>query len=555
MQDKKNILLLSVTIFIFSPVLVWALVGIGVGTVSVSEIFTIIFSWQTMIYVVLVTTLFLFYFNMKLQMLQKYLKNPQVNQKKSIDAVIARLPVQLYLGGFSYVLLGSFIALLGRDFMTDFEFIIHSLLAIPVFFLFNVPLFISFFRTLESWVSSVDLPREHKSLSFSTRLMLSILSSAFGAISLLVLLTIFLQGNKELTMDDAILKSISFALVAFVMINVNVYFILKQTVGPVKKISKLFAQDKDNLDKTLSIELRDEIGFMMKNINVFFDSIKEVISGAKLASAENIEVSYQVEHASLEIAASIDQQDTLIMASAQKGSEMQVMLQASLEQANKAKKDISSAKESVDYMHEDTTKMIQSIQVTAQREAELAANVAQLSTDASQIKDVLTVISDIADQTNLLALNAAIEAARAGEHGRGFAVVADEVRKLAERTQKSLVEIHSTVNVIVQSINDTSVQMEANVNEIETLSHMSQQVEDRLVEMNTSIDHMIGVTNESANSSTAIAKETETIIKDIHAMDNLSKQNHTNVTKIKDAGNNLNALTQKLDTVLKRLST
>ena len=555
MQDKKKQLILTITLFIFSPVLVWALVGIGVGTVSVSEIITIIFSLQTLVYVALATTLFLFYFSRQLNRIEAHLDGKSQEDRDSIDRVIAKLPVHLYLGGFLYVQLGSTIALYDRAFLTDFEFITHNLLAIPVFFLFNVPIHISFFKSLESWVSKVHLPRKHKSLSFAKRLMLSILSSSFGAIWLMVILNIFLQGNEALTLYEAMIKSISFAVVALVMIIINLIFILKQTVGPVTKVSKLFAEDKDNLDKSVKIEFRDEIGFMMKNINKFFDSIKEVVKGAKDASSENIMLSKKVEKASLEMAASINKQDTLIIDSSRKGSQMKGMLQNSLEQANNAKKEISSAKQKADSMHHDTTKMIKSIQITAQREAELAVSVSQLSSDAEQIKNVLTVISDIAEQTNLLALNAAIEAARAGEHGRGFAVVADEVRKLAERTQHSLVEIHSTVNTIVQSINDASTQMEQNVQEIENLSQMSQEVEDRLIQMNSSIEHMIEVTNESADSSTAIANETEKMIQEIHEIDTLSKENHANLVKIQDAGNDLDTLTKKLDALLNRLTT
>jgi len=130
------------------------------------------------------------------------------------------------------------------------------------------------------------------------------------------------------------------------------------------------------------------------------------------------------------------------------------------------------------------------IESVANKEHELSVNLQSLAGNAQETKQILATIGDIADQTNLLALNAAIEAARAGEHGRGFAVVADEVRKLAERTQKSLTETSATINILIQAINDNSEALNKNMDEMIDLTQYVGTVDGKMGELLDSMNRL-----------------------------------------------------------------
>ncbi|MDA7817522.1 methyl-accepting chemotaxis protein [Sulfurimonas sp.] len=140
--------------------------------------------------------------------------------------------------------------------------------------------------------------------------------------------------------------------------------------------------------------------------------------------------------------------------------------------------------------------------------SDMVIQAGEVGSQSEEIKNVITVIGDIADQTNLLALNAAIEAARAGEHGRGFAVVADEVRKLAERTQKSLAEINISVNTLVQSISGIVQDLEVQAEKLNDFNSF-------IDAMNENTQNSLEVVSQTSELAKALDESADIILKDI----------------------------------------
>ena len=200
------------------------------------------------------------------------------------------------------------------------------------------------------------------------------------------------------------------------------------------------------------------------------------------------------------------------------------------------------------------SEVIESIENGSEHQEELAQKVSSLTEQAKNIKDVLSIISDIADQTNLLALNAAIEAARAGEHGRGFAVVADEVRKLAERTQKSLSEISANVNLITQNVVEIAEETKLTTQNMSDISISANELITSSQETKDNLSVTKDKSTEVMHQTIFMATKTKTLIDEMDEMIELSEQNANLRDEVSSAAKELTSGSHKLESELSKFT-
>ncbi|WP_187931672.1 methyl-accepting chemotaxis protein TlpB [Helicobacter pylori] len=323
--------------------------------------------------------------------------------------------------------------------------------------------------------------------------------------------------------------------------------IVKRIDELVLKINAFSHGDKDLRTKIDVGDRNDEISQVGRGINLFVENARLIMEEIKGISTSNKTSMDKLVQIAQETQKSMKDSSTTLNSVKNKATDIVSMMNASIEQSQGLRKRLIETqglvKESKDAIGDLFSQIIES----AHTEEELSSQVEQLSRNADDVKSILDIINDIADQTNLLALNAAIEAARAGEHGRGFAVVADEVRNLAGRTQKSLAEINSTIMVIVQEINAVSSQMNLNSQKMERLSDMSKSVQETYEKMSSNLSSVVSDSNQSMDDYAKSGHQIEAMVGDFAEVEKVASKTLADSSNILNIATHVSGTTMNLD--------
>ncbi|WP_100142644.1 methyl-accepting chemotaxis protein [Shewanella carassii] len=322
-------------------------------------------------------------------------------------------------------------------------------------------------------------------------------------------------------MKDKLWLTLMIVIVITVVTAAIILFAAQRTVTPIRNMLDNLndiAEGEGDLTKRLQVRGDDEIAQLGQAFNRFVDKLQRIIRDVTTATHEVQDAAGSIHSQTQAIAAQLvnhnnetDQVVTAITEMSSTAQEVAMNTTQVAEATHVATDEVAKAQECVDTSLTEIS--------TLMAEINSAANhIQSLSEQSQRINSVLSVIGGIAEQTNLLALNAAIEAARAGEQGRGFAVVADEVRSLASRTQASTLEINEMLSELHRLVSQAVAAMEESQQSCHRSVESSKLISESLGAVTSSVTSINDMSTQIATAATEQSSVTEEINRNVYAI-------------------------------------
>ncbi len=339
-------------------------------------------------------------------------------------------------------------------------------------------------------------------------------------------------------------------LTCLVLVYVLVQKFVLTPLGGLTTISRDIAQGQGDLTKRVPVTSQDEIGELARYFNLFIEKMQKSMVQVSEATNRIASSAAELSATSEELSHSTDGQNSRMVQSASAVEEMTMTASEVARNSTEAARIAQDTSETAKTGHEVMTQTVAGMQQVSDAVGQSANIITTLGQSSDQIGEIVRTIEDIADQTNLLALNAAIEAARAGEQGRGFAVVADEVRKLAERTTKATKEIGDMIRQIQQDTKSAVSSMEDGTQRVMGGVELANKTGDALEKIQSMVNQTTSMIQQIADAAEEQSSATRQIASDLEAVAQSSKEASGGVSESARASHDLSVLATDLQSLV-----
>jgi methyl-accepting chemotaxis protein len=358
--------------------------------------------------------------------------------------------------------------------------------------------------------------------------------------------------NVESRLSSTTKIGIAVALITITMlmlVAVPVANIICKNLNDVIESMRSIAQENGDLTVRLSTTSEDEIGELVLCFNNFIEKLQNVIKDIVETAGPLAKSAKRIERLSGSASDTAEQQKSLVYESKLSVEQMSAVVSEISSNAAEAASATQSANLESDKGKEVVEEAVKSIKALHENIGSSSEMVNQLQNDTNKVNVVLEVIRAIAEQTNLLALNAAIEAARAGEQGRGFAVVADEVRSLASRTQDSTQEINQILGQLQNAAENAVAGMQASINEVETSVTNTIAAGDSLLSIKDTVDTITRMNEQIATATEQQQQTSVTMVENVAQINEKAEEASTGSNDLNDVSVQLANLASELELI------